>query len=103
MDFGYGVLINPDDTYMVTAPYGSSNLVPEQQLADRVTTYWATAKRKITSEFRSNAIFTGSGGVEDINPQSKATLDGTLFYPIAFGREWRDDVTIITMLEMPTV
>ena len=103
MDFGYGVLINPDDTYMVTAPYGSSNLVPEQQLADRVTTYWATAKRKITSEFRSNAIFTGSGGVEDINPQSKVTLDGTLFYPIAFGREWRDDVTIITMLEMPTV
>jgi hypothetical protein len=42
------------------------------------------------------------GNVPQINPQKQVTLDSTTFYPIAISREWRDDVTELTMLELPT-
>lgn len=95
MNFGYGVLMNPDGTYLVTAPYGGQNLVPEQHMADRVTAYWATAKRRLATELRSNA-----GNVSSVTPQTRVSLDGSTLFPIAFGREWRDDITKLTLLEL---
>jgi hypothetical protein len=40
--------------------------------------------------------------VSAISPEKKVTLDSTTFYPIAISRDWRDDITDITMLELPT-
>jgi len=92
--FGFGVLLNPDFSYFTGYGYGGGALVqPEQHLADRVTAYWASAKRKIDTEVRSDAL----GAV---SPQSTASLDGPTFYPVAIGNEWRDDVTRLTLVEI---
>lgn len=96
MGFGYGVLANPDNTLMKTADFGGRQCVPEQHLADRVTAYWATAKRKIEAELRTDANAT----IPLISPLWKATLDGTAFHPIGISREWRDDVSMLTLLEI---
>ena len=93
MKHGYGVLINPDGTLMETAQYGQNNEHPEQHLANRVAAYWETSKRRIYAELQTNAI-------ADINPRNTTTMDGTPLYPIAISREWRDDITKITFLEI---
>jgi hypothetical protein len=97
MAFGYGLIINPDGTFMKTAVYGATNQHPEQNLADRVTTYWQQARRKVYVEMMANDT-----NVAAISPEKKVTLDSTTFYPIAISRDWRDDITEITMLELPT-
>lgn len=93
MKHGYGVLINPNGTLMDTAYYGNSSEHPEQHLAGRVANYWATSKRRIYAELQSNAI-------ADINPRNKTTMDGTPLYPIAISRNWRDDISRITFLQI---
>ena len=95
MEYGYGLLINPNNTFMETAPYGSNNEYPEQHLADRVAAYWAQSKRQITTELRTDAIAA-------ITPRHRLTLDGTVFNPTAISRNWRDDITILTLLEART-
>jgi hypothetical protein len=95
MKYGYGLIINPDSTFMETAPYGSNNEYPEQHLANRVAAYWAQSKRQITTELRTDAIAA-------ITPRHRLTLDGTVFNPTAISRNWRDDVTILTLLESRT-
>jgi hypothetical protein len=97
MAWGYGLIINTDDTYTKTISYDGVDMHPEQQLADRVTNYWQTARRKVSVEMMSNV-----GNVPQINPQKQVTLDSMNFYPIAISRDWRDDITEITMLELPT-
>lgn len=93
MSFGFGVLSNPDGTYVTTITYGSKAMFAEQHQADRVTAYWATAKREIEVELLSHII-------ADISPMHKVTLDGTSLYPFAIGRNWRDDVTRLTLIEL---
>lgn len=95
MEYGYGLLINPNNTFMETAPYGSNNEYPEQHLANRVAAYWAQSKRQVTTELRTDAI-------PAITPQYRITLDGTVFNPTAISRNWRDDITVITLLEART-
>ena len=95
--YGYGLLINPDGTFMQTAVYGAQNLHPEQVLADRVTNYWQVARRKITADLLANLT-----NVKNITPLKKVTLDGSSLYPIAISHDWRDDIKTITFLEIPT-
>ena len=97
MEYGYGLILNPDGTFCQTVPYNGTQKHPEQQLADRVTSYWKQSRRKVSVE-----MITSAGNVAQVNPQKKVTLDGTTFYPIAISRDWRDDVTELTMLELPT-
>lgn len=102
MAFGFGVLINQDGTYMAGYDYGDGVLQhPEQHLANRVTTYWSTSKRRMEIEVRSD-ITIGGTLVRDIDPKCMITLDGTVCHPIALGHDWRDDITIMTLLELPT-
>ena len=104
MEYGYGLLINPDGTFMEDARYGHDlsdpalhNKVeyPEQHLANRVAAYWAQSKRQVGVELRTDAIAA-------ITPRHRLTLDGTIFNPTAISRNWRDDVTILTLLEART-
>lgn len=101
MEYGYGLLINPEGTFMEDARYGhdlsdpalhNKMEYPEQHLANRVAAYWAQSKRQITTELRTDAIAA-------ITPLHRITLDGTIFNPTAISRNWRDDVTILTLLE----
>jgi hypothetical protein len=93
LNFGLGLIANPDGSLLETLTYGLTSKHPEQHLADRVTNYWRTSKRRISAELRSNEI-------ADITPRHKVTLDGTTAYPIAISHDWRDDITQITMLEL---
>lgn len=92
--YGYGLLLNPDGTYMETVPYGATVNHPEQHLADRVAGYWAQAKRRIGTEVRSNAV-------PSFDPTHKIVMDSTTFSPISISHSWRDDVTKIVLLEIP--
>ena len=93
MKFGFGLVMNPSFDYMATAYYGESIQHPEQHLADRVVFYWQTSKRRMEVELRSNTI-------ADITPKYKTTIDDTTGYPIAISRDWRDDITKLTILEL---
>ena len=96
MEFGYGVLINQDGSYMNGLTYGESTVpeYPEQHLANRVVEYWSTPKRKIECELKANAIAT-------IDPGTLVTIDATLTHPIAICRDWYDDLVRFVLLEMP--
>lgn len=95
MPFGYGVLINADGTYMTGFRYNGSNVevYPEQHLANRVTSFWSTSRRRLTLELMANAV-------ADFTPMYLITVDDTTCHPISISREWRDDVLKITLLEI---
>lgn len=92
--FGFGTLINPDNSYMNTISYnGGTPEHPEQHLANRVTAFWSTSKRLLDTELRTDAI-------NEITPRNKVSLDGTSGYPIAISHEWRDDITKLTIIQI---
>ena len=94
-EYGYGLLMTSSGGYFGKMYYGSVQKYPEQHLCDRVSAYYATAKRMVTGSMDSNASVIGT-----ISPRNKATLDGSTFHPIAIGRNWRDDESIITLLQL---
>ena len=93
MNPSYGVLINPsDNTYLTRLTYGSTQKHPEQHLADVVTNYWGRSRRRFSVELRTDVI-------GDVTPQHDVECDGTHTHPIAISHEWRDDKTILTLLD----
>ena len=94
-EYGYGLLMTASGGYLGQLTYGSVQKYPEQHLVDRVSAYYATAKRMITGSLDSNAQ-----AIASISPRNMATLDGSTFHPIAISHEWRDDATILTLLQM---
>ena len=95
LEWGYGVIMNDDGKWLETLTYGDTAEHPEQHLANRVAAYGETSKRCISVELRTDAI-------DEITPQETVQLDGTTCYPIAIGHDWHDDITMITMLELPS-
>ena len=95
LQFGYGVILNPDGTHMTGYNYNGSSTAthPEQHLADRIVNYWETSKRRLQVELRLNTI-------TEPTPQNKVTIDSSTMYPISISHEWRDDVLILTLLEL---
>ena len=101
MKYGYGLILNPEGTYMEKARYGhdisdpdvhNKLYHPEQHLADRVAAFWQSSKRQITAELRSNTI-------PLITPQHRVTMDRFIFNPVAISKNWCDDITTITLLQ----
>ena len=101
--FGYGILMNPHSnggSYMEEITHDNTNYVwQEQYLADRVSNYWATSKRMIHAELRSD-VTVGGTQIANFTPLNTFNIDGTKMASIAFGHEWRDDITILTLLEI---
>lgn len=95
MNYGYGLLINADGTFFKGFDYGGFGVLtyPEQHLADRVTSYWAAAKRKMELELRYDVI--GS-----VTPMNNITIDSTTGHPISISHEWHDDILRLTVLEL---
>jgi hypothetical protein len=96
--------MNADGTFMPSAPYaaGTSAQRPEQHLANRVATYWGQSRRRIKADLQSQATISNVAILNAINPGVLLSLDGSTCHPIAISHDWRDDVTTVTMLEMPT-
>lgn len=104
MKYGYGLLMNSDNTYMTSAPFGTGSQIPEQHLADRVAGYWASAKRRFGCSLRADMQVNDNDTtkISTITPIHQVTLDGTLCEPLAINRNWRDDVINLTLIEIPT-
>ena len=104
MEFGYGLLMNADGSFVATLPYGNQQEHPEQHLSNRVANYWATSKRRIAAELLSNVAQSVEGGgnvtIGNILPSNKVTVNGSTFVPAAIGRDWRDDVVRISLMEI---
>ena len=57
MAWGYGLLINPDGTFMQTVVYGATNQHPEQNLGrPRDGLLAAGPRRKVIGEMRSRTM-----------------------------------------------
>lgn len=98
LEFGHGLVMEPTGGFMEKARYDQTDTNmqhPEQHLANRVVNFMSTSKRMVKTELRSNA-----GNVGAVSAQKKVTFFGDSMYPIAIGRDWRDDVTKLTMMEM---
>jgi hypothetical protein len=102
MEYGFGLVMNADGTFMASAQYGSNTEQPEQHLANRVTAYWAQAKRMLSPDLIANASIGTGVTIMDITPRHKVTMDDTTFHPIAINHDWRDDIISLTLLEMPS-
>jgi hypothetical protein len=86
--YGYCVIADPNGKPMT--------LTQEQNLANRVAAYWGTSKRQYDTDLRAE-----DSQVAAVSPTSETTIDidSTDCYPIAIGREWRDDVATIKMIQ----
>lgn len=93
MAFGYGLLIDTDGKQVKKVQYGENEEIPEQNLANRVASYWGTSKRKITAELNTAVI-------PAITPRNTLTLDGTTCHPISISHDWWNDKTTLTLLEI---
>ena len=105
MKFCFGEIFNADGTFFSTVPYnnGLISFRPEQHLANRVASYWRTSRRRVKMEIKSNvAVTEGSGSVAigDISPRHKLSFESGTFHPISISREWRDDLTQMTIIEI---
>ena len=103
MEYGYGLLLDANGNILPTVQYGGSALNqqhPEQHLANRVTTFWNKAKRKIDAELMSYYGNAATAAVS-VEPHTKVTIDGNIFTPLAIGRDWRDDIVRLSLLELP--
>jgi hypothetical protein len=98
MEYGYGLLMNTDGSFMTTAPYGNSSAQPEQHLANRVASYWNGTKHRIDAELQSQAMASGTS-INDISPRHKVTIGGVTGDPVAISHDWRDDVVTLTVIE----
>lgn len=94
MEYGYGLLLDLNGNIISTVNYGVNNEHPEQHLANRVANYWDTAKRKLDIELQAQHI----GTITPKNKVAISTESGT-FTPIAIGRNWRDDIVKLSLLQ----
>ncbi len=94
-DFGFGLVFDTDNRLMSTASYASGSQEPEQHQANRVANYWASTRRMIRANLRSNEV-------PLISPGMFLTIDGTRCYPLSISHEWRDDVINVSLIEIPT-
>ena len=95
MEYGYGLLLDANGNIISTVNYGNNAEHPEQHLANRVSTYWNTAKRMLDLDVMANRIGT-------ITPYTKVTLNGEsgTFTPLAIGRNWHDDNVKLTLIQL---
>lgn len=96
MEYGYGLLLDANGNIISTVNYGGTPQHPEQHLANRVATYWNTAKRMLDLNVMANHI----GAV---TPHTKVTLStesGQTFIPLAISHNWHDDVVKLTLIQL---
>ena len=97
MNFGFGLVMNPDFSYMTFAEYRYQTQYarPEQHFADRIANFWAAAKRIITADLRTEVV----EATDNITPLSHLVLGALHYRTLAINHQWRDDVTTVKMIQ----
>jgi hypothetical protein len=94
---GIGIILNSDNSYCqevrISESGGEYNEHPERFLVDRIASYGASAKRKLVLDLLDSEI-------PNISPGDKVTIDGDTFCPVSISRQFRDDITTLTLLEI---
>lgn len=94
---GMGIIMNSDNSYCekvkIEESGGEYNEHPEQYLAERISLFGATTRRKLVIEVRDDMV-------QGITPGHRVTLDGSTFYPVSLSHQFRDDITTIILLEI---
>lgn len=93
MEYGYGLLIDQNGDFMEKATYGSTSEYPEQHLANRVTSFWQQAKRKLSIQVTKESA-------ANVSPIRPVSIDGTTGQAISISHDWRDDVTKLGIVEL---
>ena len=93
---GYGLIFS-DTNVLETIIYGNSNYYkPEQRTANLIAAYGSTTRRVLTFDLNTKLIG------NDVGPTYRASLNSQSFYPVAVGHSWRDDITTLTLMELPS-
>ena len=97
MKYGFGLVMNEDNSYMTIAEYRYQTQYarPEQHFADRIADYWSQSKRCVTTDLRTEVVEQSA----PITPLSHLVLDSTHFRTLAISHQWRDDVTTVKMIQ----
>lgn len=97
----YGIVLNANGSYASTISYDGVDEHPEQHFVNRVTSYWATSKRKIEANLLTHDG-TAATNAASVTPKHMVTIDGTTMHPIAFSHKWWDDEVAMTLMECVT-
>lgn len=97
MNFGFGLVMNADYSYMSYAYYNGQRTSerPEQHFADRIAEFWAAAKRVVMTDLRTEVVEQSA----PLTPLSHLVLESTHFRTIAISHNWRDDITTVKMIQ----
>lgn len=94
-EYGYGLILSPTGGFVKTVSYNGSSQQPEQHLANSVAAFGNKARRMLKMELRK-----GVGNVDAVAATKKVSLGGGAWYPIAIDHDWRDDVKVVTIMEL---
>jgi hypothetical protein len=97
----FAIVLAATGGYLSTLSYNGSDEHPEQHFVNRVTSYWATSKRKIEANLLTHD---GSAATDaaSVTPKHMVEIDGTTMHPVAISHKWWDDEVEIVMMECVT-
>lgn len=97
MEYGFGLVMNSNLTFMQTADFNLTPMIPEQRLANLVAAYWAKARQVLSVELRAGAF--GDPTRQGVTPRELLQLDNVDYYPLSVSHDWRDDVIKVVMID----
>lgn len=92
MAFGFGLLMNPDYTYMQLAPHGIAEQVPEQTLATRVASFWQRSRLTLRVVLDSSML--------TVNPLSLININNGQYFPVSIKEDWYDNDYELLLIEL---
>ena len=89
---GYG-LVYSGNVVADTIPFGSTQLKPEQHVADLIASYGTTIRRSLQIDLWTNLT-------SSLGPDYKVSLESADFYPVAISHRWRDNITTLKIMQL---
>lgn len=89
---GYG-LVYSGNVVANTIPFGSTQLKPEQHVADLIAAYGTTIRRSLQIDLWTNLT-------SSLGPDYKVSLESADFYPVAIIHRWRDNITTLKIMQL---
>ena len=89
---GYG-LVYSGNVVANTIPFGTTQMKPEQHVADLIAAYGTTIRRSLQIDLWTNLT-------SSLGPDYKVSLESADFYPVAISHRWRDNITTLKIMQL---
>lgn len=89
---GYG-LVYSGNVVADTIPFGTTQMKPEQHVADLIAAYGTTIRRSLQIDLWTNLT-------SSLGPDYKVSLESADFYPVAISHRWRDNITTLKIMQL---